>query len=105
VDDQITLAKENINKGGFQVIGSYHLERKQNSFVICFTNDDLRSLSLQFNEGGALGSMLKAAYNKKENKNLKFFKSRIYVSFLLRRTYCRPSNRNYGTFIQSYNYV
>lgn len=50
-----------ISDAGFEVIGQYHPAEKSGLQVICFTNDELKHLSLQFADRGALASVLKAA--------------------------------------------
>lgn len=53
----------------FEVIGTYHPENKDNMLVICFTSNQLRNLSLQFPDRGALGSVLKAAIIQQNGKS------------------------------------
>jgi len=66
--DASAQVKEVITSNGFQVIGEYHPGEKDGLFVICFTNDDLKNLSLQFKDSGALGSVLKAALVQKDGQ-------------------------------------
>lgn len=57
-----------LNSSGFQVIGEYHPGENEGLFVICFSSDELKKLSLQFKDRGALASVLKAALVKENEK-------------------------------------
>jgi hypothetical protein len=57
-----------ISTAGFEVIGEYDPAEKQELKVICFTNNELKKLSLQFADRGALASVLKAALVKENDK-------------------------------------
>ncbi len=58
IKSQLTEA---ISNGGFEVIGAYHPANNKNFTVVCFTNEALKNLSLQFEDRGTLASVLKAA--------------------------------------------
>ena len=58
--DAGTKVTQAITSGGFDVIGDYNPAQNPGLRVICFTNDDLKNLSLQFEDRGALASVLKA---------------------------------------------
>jgi hypothetical protein len=66
--DVTIQVKEIITNNGFEVIGEYHPAQKDGLFVICFTNDALKNLSLQFKDRGTLASVLKAALVKENGK-------------------------------------
>jgi len=51
---------EAITESGWDVIGEYHPAQKDDLAVICFTNNDLKNLSLQFKDRGALASVMRA---------------------------------------------
>jgi len=68
IADVATKVKDAINAGGFEVIGEYHPSENDNLYVICFTNKELNSLSLEFKDRGALASVLKAGFVKKDGK-------------------------------------
>ena len=59
--DASALVKEAITNGGFELIGEYHPAQKEDLFVMCFTNDELKKLSLRFKDRGTLASVMKAA--------------------------------------------
>ena len=61
VEEVSSQVIETIKKGGFEVIGEYNPAQSDSLYVICFTNDKLRNLSLEFDDRGALASVLKAA--------------------------------------------
>ena len=66
--DVTMQVKEIITNNGFEVIGEYHPAQKDGLFVICFTSDALKKLSLQFKDRGTLASVLKAALVKENGK-------------------------------------
>ena len=68
MEDAVLQVSDAIITGGFEVIGQYHPAEKPGMFVICFTNDELKELSLQFNDRGALASVLKAAMVSENGK-------------------------------------
>ena len=68
ITDVTAKAKEAIKLGGFEVIGEYHPGENNNLYVICFTNNQLRNLSLEFKDRGALASVLKAGLVEKDGK-------------------------------------
>ncbi len=51
---------EAITESGWDVIGEYHPAQKDDLAVICFTNNNLKNLSLQFKDRGALASVMRA---------------------------------------------
>ena len=59
--DAGTKVSQAIINGGFDVIGDYNPAQDPDLRVICFTNDELKNLSLQFEDRGTLASVLKAA--------------------------------------------
>ena len=62
---QIKMA---IVANGYEVIGEYNPAHDENLFVVCFTNQELRGLSLQFNDRGPLASVMKAGFVYSEGK-------------------------------------
>ncbi len=81
LDGQAAILNKAITDGGYKVIGSYHPAGDPNLFVICFTNDELRNLSLQFKDRGVLGSVLKAAIVYKNGKSKVSFLNPEYMFF------------------------
>ena len=61
IDVVSTQLQSAIETAGWEVIGEYHPAAKDEMFVFCFTNDELKNLSLQFKDRGALASVLKVA--------------------------------------------
>ncbi len=68
IEDVSGIVKNAIESGGFEVIGEYHPADDQNLYVICYTNNELRNLSLNFKDRGALASVLKAGLVYKNGK-------------------------------------
>ena len=66
--DVAVKVKDAIVDGGFEVIGEYNPAQSEDLMVIAFTNDELKKLSLQFKDRGALASVLKAGLVKKDGK-------------------------------------
>ncbi len=58
-----------LNTNGFDVIGTYHPENNDQMLVICFTSNNLKTLSLEFSDRGALGSVLKASIIMQNGKS------------------------------------
>ena len=63
-----TQVKEVLTNKGFYVIGEYAPANNENHFVICFTSNEIKDLSLQFEDRGALASVLKAGFITKDGK-------------------------------------
>lgn len=60
--------KDAIKANGYEVIGEYNPAHDENLFVVCFTNQELRGLSLQFSDRGPLASVMKAGFVKENSK-------------------------------------
>lgn len=67
MENATAQVSEAITSGGFDIIGKYHPGEKPGLEVICFTNDDLKKLSLKFDDRGTLASVLKAALVNKND--------------------------------------
>lgn len=63
-----TQVKEALEANGFYSIGEYAPAENKNLFVVCFTSNELKNLSLQFADRGALASILKIGFVKKDGK-------------------------------------
>jgi len=68
IADVTAKVKEAIVAGGFEVIGEYNPGDNDDLYVICYTNEQLSNLSLEFKDRGALASVLKAGLVKKDGK-------------------------------------
>jgi len=67
--EQVAKKFENIvTNAGFDVIGKYHPEDKSSLFTVCFTNDELKNISLKFKDRGALGAVIKLGFVEKDGK-------------------------------------
>lgn len=66
MNDISTTVKDIITNGGFNIIGEYNPANNDDLKVICFTNDELGKMSLQYKDRGALASVLKAGLVKKD---------------------------------------
>ena len=60
--------KKAIVANGYEVIGAYSPAQDENLFVVCFTNQELRGLSLQFSDRGPLASVMKTGFVKENGK-------------------------------------
>lgn len=74
-----TQIKEALTENGFYVIGEYAVAKNENLFVICFTSNELKDLSLQFEDRGALASVLKVGFVKKNGKTTVSFLNPEYM--------------------------
>lgn len=63
-----TKVKEALETHGFYTIGEYSPAENKNLFVVCFTSNELKNLSLKFADRGTLASILKVGFVKKEGK-------------------------------------
>jgi len=59
-----------LTNAGYEILGSYHPENKDNLFVVCFTSSNLKQLSLQFPDRGPLGAVLKAGFIMTNGKTI-----------------------------------
>lgn len=60
--------RDAIKSNGYDIIGEYNPAHDENLFVVCFTNQELRGLSLQFSDRGPLASVMKAGFVKENGK-------------------------------------
>ena len=63
-----TQIKNALTENGFKIIGEYAPAKNKDLFVVCFTNNELKNLSMQFKDRGALASILKVGFVKKDGK-------------------------------------
>jgi uncharacterized protein (DUF302 family) len=68
MDEIVAQVKADLGQNGFDIIGEYSPAKNKDLYVICFTNKELKDLSLQFKDRGALASILKVGFVKKEGK-------------------------------------
>ncbi len=68
IDVLSTQVKNALTEGGFYVIGEYAPAKNDELFVVCFSSNELKNLSLQFKDRGALASVLKVGFVKNEGK-------------------------------------
>ena len=57
-----------VTNAGYEVIGSYHPAQNKNLYVVCFTNKELKDLSLEFPDRGALAATMKAGFASENGK-------------------------------------
>ena len=65
-----TEVKDVLLAAGYDVIGEYAPADNENLYVICYTSAELKALSLQIKDRGALASVLKVGFVKKEGKTV-----------------------------------
>ncbi|MCB2207406.1 MAG: hypothetical protein KQH67_03845 [Bacteroidetes bacterium] len=72
MEASIAEASQQIKKAivadGYEIIGAYNPAQDENLFVVCFTNQELRGLSLQFSDRGPLASVMKVGFVKENGK-------------------------------------
>ena len=56
--------QDQIRNDGFQIIGQYQVADRDDLLVLCFTRDDLKKACEDFEDRGALASVLKVALRK-----------------------------------------
>lgn len=60
--------KTALTGAGYEIIGSYHPENKDTLFVLCFTSNSLKQLSLKFPDRGPLGAVLNVGFIRTDGK-------------------------------------
>lgn len=68
IADASQQIKKAVVANGYEVIGEYNPAQDENLLVVCFTNQELRGLSLQFSDRGPLASVMKAGFVKENGK-------------------------------------
>ncbi|MBE0649415.1 MAG: hypothetical protein IH595_01110 [Bacteroidales bacterium] len=71
--------EQQLKAGGYDVIGTYNPGNNDKLLVICFTSNELKELSLQFPDRGALASVLKAAVMSQNGKSVLSFLNPEYM--------------------------
>jgi hypothetical protein len=57
-----------IDESGYDIVGSYHVAGKSRLFVIAFSSEELKSLCSDYNDRGALASVLKVGLYENDGK-------------------------------------
>ncbi len=57
-----------LTNAGYEILGSYHPENKDTLFVLCFTSNSLKNLSLEFADRGPLGAVLRVGFIRTQGK-------------------------------------
>lgn len=68
IEEAVFEINSTIQSGGFKLVGEYHPAENPGLAVVCFTSQELKDLSLQFKDRGALASVLKAALVEENGK-------------------------------------
>lgn len=68
MEEITSQTKDVLIAAGFDIVGEYAPAKSSDLYVICFTNNELKNLSLQFADRGALASVLKVGLVKKDGK-------------------------------------
>jgi hypothetical protein len=68
IPDLSNQVEKNLTGAGYEVIGSFHPGNSDTLFVICFTNQALKDLSLQFPDRGPLAAILRAGLIRTQGK-------------------------------------
>lgn len=66
--DLISETQNTITENGFEIVGDYHVAEKSNLYVIAFTSDELKKLCGEFEDRGALASVLKVGLSEEGGK-------------------------------------
>jgi len=59
-----------LTNAGYEILGSYHPENKDTLFVLCFTSNSLKNLSLEFADRGPLGAVLRVGFIRTQGKTI-----------------------------------
>lgn len=66
--EAVTLVKNALAKQSFEVIGEYHPGMDENLYVIAYTRDDLKQITLKVEDRGTLASVLKIGFRLNEGR-------------------------------------
>lgn len=64
----VQTIKDEVVAAGFTVLGEYHPEEKSSLYVVCYTSDKLKELSLRFPDRGMLGAVQRIGFVQKDGK-------------------------------------
>lgn len=70
IEDAAKNVKTALQSGGFEIIGDYHPENNVDLYVIVFTRNDLKNITFNIHEGGALAAALKVGLIRKDSKTI-----------------------------------
>ncbi len=70
IEEAAGNVKTALQSGGFEILGDYHPENNVDLFVIVFTRNDLKEITFNINEGGALAAALKIGFVRKDSKTI-----------------------------------
>ncbi len=62
--------ENNLTNAGYEILGSYHPENKDTLFVLCYTSNSLKQLSLQFPDRGPLAAVMKVGFIRTQGKTI-----------------------------------
>ena len=70
IEEAAKNVKTALQAGGFEILGDYHPENNVELYVIVFTRNDLKEITFNKNEGGALAAALKIGFVRKDSKTI-----------------------------------
>ncbi len=70
IEEAAKNVKTALQAGGFEILGDYHPENNVELYVIVFTRNDLKEITFNVNEGGALAAALKIGFVRKDSKTI-----------------------------------
>ncbi len=68
INTHVDQVVRSLEEADFEIIGQYNPQKSNHLFVIAYTRDDLKDLSLQFEDRGALAATLKIGFVEKDGK-------------------------------------
>ena len=81
VSSHVEKVKAALENSGFEVIGQYNPEKSEHLYVIAYTRDDLKKLSLEFKDRGALAATLKIGLVEKYGKTTISMLNPLYMFY------------------------
>ncbi len=93
--------KTMVISSGFKVIGEYHPENNNSLYVVCFTNEILKKLSLNFKDRGALGAVLRMGFVEKDGKTTVSLVNPYYMFYAYWGTQMGSNERDVDTMAES----
>ncbi|MEZ5147161.1 MAG: hypothetical protein R2759_08790 [Bacteroidales bacterium] len=81
ISDLIPAVKNALTSANFEVIGEYNPGSNDDWYVIAFTRKDLQDICLKVKDRGALASVLKVGFVKKDGKTQVSFLNPMYLFY------------------------
>jgi len=79
LNSAVDQVKGNIKTAGYTILGEYNTSDNSKQKVVAFTSSELKKFSLNFNDRGALGAVLRISFTEKGGKTTVSIANPIYM--------------------------